>query len=643
MNTSIVAAPESGASLAEPGPSPEPLFVTGRPDVRHLRWGQYVALIHGAESRSVAVMTHFRYVGKDAAGKDEYRTASAGATGPEIIETVGRLRPRFVTINGFRTLKPRRDGKDYHDAPCKALWNLASLNGIWLDLDFYKPRCAYRNQTKEGMVEILIDRLRNDLMWPMPSIIMSSGKGLFALWLHDALPSSALPVWKACQASLNCPFADMGRDLQAIPATSNFRVPGSLNDGHSVEVLWPRYVDEVVRHDFQVLRDALLPYTADQVKAHREAATAKKAERDARRAEKAARGETTGPRVKLNRATYAAALSKDLNTLFESRFEGQPVSHGERDTWLYHLAAAAAWVRDPDALKAEIERLAPLCGLTVVRARTLMGSVLRKARKAASGGTDTRKGRPTDPRYRCNPGRLVDVLGVTVEEATRLNLRVIVPRALKVAREAERSQQRRRDSGATPRSAAQAERLEFGRYALERHAAGALVDELAFEAKARFAGKGSRSWVEKAMREARAVVIGRPQAKSKAGRSARAQKIDPSVSTGSIIAAPRGLDAVPTPVVARDASGYTGGVHGMHLMTTDQLEPARPEMVAAGFDASGESIDDRRYRHLANGTWAIWDDGLTRWRSVPADDPMLSIWRMIDGEKPFPITEPADV
>ena len=286
--------------------------------------------------------------------KDEYRTASAGATGPEITETVGRLRPQVRDDQRVphSQAAPGREGRTA-TPPARRSGTSPSLNG-----DLARPRllqAALRlpqpDEGGHGRDPHRSPSQRPALADAVPHHVERQGP---VRPLAPQSPSRPRPCRSGRRARRRSTvlFADMGRDLAGDPGDVEFSAcPGRLNDGHSVEVLWPRYVDEVVRHDFQVLRNALLPYTADQVKAHREAAAARKAERDACRAEKAARGETTGPRVKLNRATYAAALSKDLNPAVRV-----PLRGAARPPWrARHVALPSRRGRrvDPQSRRAE--------------------------------------------------------------------------------------------------------------------------------------------------------------------------------------------------------------------------------------------------------------------------------------------------
>ncbi len=129
-------------------------------------------------------------------------------------------------------------------------------------------------------------------------------------------------------------------------------------------------------------------------------------------------------------------------------------------------------------LEAEVDRLAPLCGLSRREARGYAKAAVRKATRAEQGRLDPRGGgKNSDPRYKLNPEHFVGDLGVTVAEMRDkdLDLRVLLSDGVKREREAKRSQDRRDAAGAKSRTAAQAARLALGQRALEKRAAGMTV------------------------------------------------------------------------------------------------------------------------------------------------------------------------
>lgn len=103
--------------------------------------------------------------------------------------------------------------------------NVKSLQVAWVDLDCYTLRIA---PTQE-FVETLIHRARFSEI-PIPSHIMTSGRGLYLKWLLDKpVPDSLLPAWNHVQRKLNQLYVDVGADIKAMDAARVLRVVNTLN------------------------------------------------------------------------------------------------------------------------------------------------------------------------------------------------------------------------------------------------------------------------------------------------------------------------------------------------------------------------------------------------------------------------------
>lgn len=365
------------------------------------------------------------------------------------------------------------------------------------------------------------------------------------------------------------------------------------------------------------MRAAVLPYTPQQVAAHRKVQGRERAAKAEKRAARKAAGIAVPP-PRLTYGTFATAVQRDLTRLFEHRFRGRPVYRGERDLWLFTLVKAAAWTMTVRELEAEVDRLAPLCALSSREARGYAKAAVRKATRAEQGRLDPRGGgRNSAPRYKLNPSFLVGALGVTVAEmrSKDLNLRVLLSDGVKREREAERSQGRRKAAGAKSRDATQAARLALGKRALEKRTEGMTVAAFA-------AAEGvSVAQVEKATREARQVAaIGKPAVKDKPGcprkpstrkgfdkaakRPPAAPTENPYGSTGFIDACARGSVGAGA-VVAGPIEGYDVLVRSIapHCDDTD----ARSAITGpAGVIVSDDGLDHLPdfLRHLMPGAAA---------------------------------------
>ena len=231
-------APE-GAQAARPGRfsavdgplgyrrQPTPVFEPGLADFRteNMRGPAYAAMLHPYDTRGVVVLAYrMPYTKRN--GKPGVKTSNGGATGNELRKAVTVLEPFSITMNSFR-----RDPKDedlHRTEPCKATFNLAGLNAVWVDLDYYN-RVAWKGRAPEEVAAAVLERCE-DLGWPMPSYVLASGQGLLVSWLHTRMSPSALPVWRAMQKRILAEFDDFGPDRGASNPTMAFKLPGVKNE-----------------------------------------------------------------------------------------------------------------------------------------------------------------------------------------------------------------------------------------------------------------------------------------------------------------------------------------------------------------------------------------------------------------------------
>lgn len=557
---SVEPSPLDGAAVAEPRPTGDASFID-RPTTYGLRYSRYATLLHPTDMRGIAVLTHSVLLPElTEEGEKQWRTKPTGADGSELAEAVDRLRPRSITMNVFR----KREGEDHRENPRKPTWNLAGLNACWVDLDFYKvPEFAHA--TARSMIPLILNRCY-DRGIPFPSYIMSSGQGVLVVWLHERQKPAALPVWRAMQRGLHNHFADMGSDPRALPCTMMFSVAGRTRKIRKtgverlVEVIHPQYVDEIERYGFTFLREALLKFTPKEVAAHLKAQAAKRAAKAKAKVERRAAAAAAGEPIKrppYTLVTLHRAVHRDLTRLFEARHPFGLPPKGQRDAWTFDICTAAAWFMTLDELKAEVDRMADLCGLKVREARGMMGSLLQRASRAEQGRTDAYGSARSDPRYKSNPAKLVSAHGVDASEMVRLDLRILVNEGVRRDREAQRSQDRRAVAGAKPRGDAQAARLALGQRGIAKRDQGMTLAAIAVEETV------SVSQLRKAIREASVVgAIGKAVPKPKRGRPPKAAAAPTGMchdSTGSIDACAQPVEP-PAAVVLVEQGAYTAPV-----------------------------------------------------------------------------------
>mgnify|MGYP001097186382 FL=1 len=132
--------------------------------------------------------------------------------------------------------------------PCRRLENIKELNTLFIDLDYYK--------TKD---QVLMDLEKNyfNQSIPIPNYVIDSGRGMYLIWLINAVPSQALPLWKAVQDHLYKQLKCFGADRQALDATRILRVPGSINSKSKTVV---NILDEYEYvYDLREIQNGFLP------------------------------------------------------------------------------------------------------------------------------------------------------------------------------------------------------------------------------------------------------------------------------------------------------------------------------------------------------------------------------------------------
>ncbi|MGG5459979.1 DNA-binding response regulator [Clostridium sp. B9] len=135
--------------------------------------------------------------------------------------------------------------------PCRRLENIKELNALFIDLDYYKI-----GKTKD---QVLMDLEKNyfNQSIPTPNYVIDSGRGMYLIWLINAVPSKALPLWKAIQDYLYKQLKELGADRQALDATRILRVPGSKNSKSNTVV---SVIDEYnYVYDLREIQNGFLP------------------------------------------------------------------------------------------------------------------------------------------------------------------------------------------------------------------------------------------------------------------------------------------------------------------------------------------------------------------------------------------------
>jgi hypothetical protein len=333
--------------------------------------------------------------------------------------------------------------------------NLAGISAAWSEMDFYKV------PELQGMhplavleeAQVLLERAKI----PTPSLAISTGRGLAALWLHDPVPREALPRWNAVQKRLHEVLKPLGADAGAKDAARVLRLAGTVNgkSGKVVEALRPP--GEVWA--FGDLADEVLPYTREEMAELRDLRIPRAVRRPT--------GRLWTPGQGLTVVTLWEARLSDLQLLLRLRWDGE-LPPGRRDRWLFLAGCAMSWLAvTPEVMRRELYALAQEAGgwsegETVSR----LSAVINRA-MMAEGDEKIRYGSvEVDPRYRFTTQTIQDWLEVTADEER--HMRTLISPAEKARRRA----QKRRQAGVPSRedtaSKAEHRRREARRRASER-------------------------------------------------------------------------------------------------------------------------------------------------------------------------------
>lgn len=416
----------------------------------------------------------------------------------------------FVGMNSFRF----RRGAD-----C-----LFRVGHMWMDFDYRTPDAAgvslpYAHLNEEAVIYLLLAAFETCGI-PAPSYFTASGNGVHAVWICDRLQASAQRKVAKAMNSLygpvlrpdgTCPVRrrrdavrdahearmlplwtlarDLGLDRGARDAARVLRLWGSVNakNGKVCRMAWPSQIEDVVRHEFNTLSDAVMPLTRHELKA----ILAERAAWREANPEAAAAYAAKKRRVPVSRWARIAA---DLLRLCEIRGGVFPKT---RHLWVFLTANARAHAYGGDKTEWAGE-LGAMVGLTEASALSCLGTLDKRAQRHAAGEKEEYGGKPGSPLYHYSAARIVDDLSITEAEGEVMS--VLVPGGAPDRTDAERQADKRERDGSTPRPTTAVARLADGRRAIAMKAEGKTMAQIC----SAITGRRETS-MRKAIREAEAV------------------------------------------------------------------------------------------------------------------------------------------
>lgn len=376
-----------------------------------LTTADYVRLLHPEDGIGKTTL-----VAKDVTGRPHSKTyalATASALVDNFLDG-----DAYVTLHRFHG--PRKGSR------------LAALNGLFLDLDIDRLPAGATTSAGSWSLDVMMHCLSLNL--PQPTVLLSTGRGLAAIWLIKPLPPKALPRWQAAQNVLIEQFRSLGADPACRDTARITRLPGSLN---SKSQRIASIIDgSLRRYDFDGLADDIFIAAGRPTREELKNRQMRQKQREAR---KQSGGLTVEARF--------TAIMRDLDCLRLSW--GGQVPIGVRNTWLHLYATCLSHMVDAGEISDRVQRMAAEAtpGLSP-------SEVMGVAKIAARHAALPRGNAPlSDGRYHYAGATISDLLGVTAAGARTLGLEQVMPKNERARRKAERECQRRWATGAISREA----------------------------------------------------------------------------------------------------------------------------------------------------------------------------------------------
>jgi hypothetical protein len=344
-------------------------------------------------------------------------------------------------------------------APNRRIVNLARIGLLFVDLDCYKLGIAPDAACWHLLQEC------DERSIPHPSIIIHSGRGVYAKWLLDGtIPRQALPRWNRLQSTLVSAFQGVGADPAAKDASRVLRIVGTVNT-KSGEVVRVMHLNrdrggEPVRYGFEQLSEWLMPDERREVEAERKAQQSAKEARQESDKLRLVQGGNPNIKVKgLHRFSgrqLAWHRLEDLRKLADLR---GGVPEGGRMVWMFwslnFLLLSGA--THSGQMFHEARALAREIGFLDGWNEGDLSTLYRKAQAYERGERIEHEGREYPPLYTPRNQTLIDVFRITPDEERQL--RTIVSAGEAKERDKKRRETSRRAAGAVARAAYQAQAL----------------------------------------------------------------------------------------------------------------------------------------------------------------------------------------
>lgn len=346
--------------------------------------------------------------------------------------------------------------------------NVAHLNAMYVDIDYYNTK--FGNLEPEVMAaKLKLLKFSGDTSIPEPSLYISSGRGLYLIWLLDRQYNkdtySNERYWNNLEALLVNQFKDCGSDMAVKDTTRILRLLGSINSktGKVVRVI-AGDLDNPKRYKMDYLYNAVKNYEEQVVVEQAELKSNKRPKKDASKSapnpSKTRKREGLGTSVSKMRSVFLNRVY-DLEQVVEYRRINGCIGIGEtgwRDKllFLHCLYNCYAGNTVDYAINKALELNKKLSIPLKEHKLTSKKNTLEKARNAYFGSIKNRGFRVQDDGvYRYTTSKIIEMIGLTDEEQDNIELITLVNQEIKRSRkklkDAERYQNQLKARGEKPK------------------------------------------------------------------------------------------------------------------------------------------------------------------------------------------------
>ncbi len=161
------------------------------------------------------------------------------------------------TINHFMAVPNVYFSQNSFYIPRRLSTNVRHFNALFVDMDYYKVD-SLRDFLPEQIIGQLEDNFFGEYV-PKPNFVLCSGRGLTLIWMIEAVPQAALPLWQVIERYFISQLSELGSDPLSGDASRVLRLAGTINskNGEMAKIL--RVYDVQRKYTLREIQSEWLP------------------------------------------------------------------------------------------------------------------------------------------------------------------------------------------------------------------------------------------------------------------------------------------------------------------------------------------------------------------------------------------------